>query len=209
MALSSHLFHSQRTKALDNLAYEMNYDFRRKDKYDFFRLLKEFELCKTHRYKKARNIISKTDAWQEEEVFIFDYIQVNLWPCFWLKDKHKRQTVFFVVSRHLELPELLIKPRPTIIPKQWELLSRKEIRFDHHPEFDNKYLVRGENEALTKKMVNKYLIHFLTHLDGWTIESLNFLLVIYKQNDLVPPEEIPEFLESCMEIYHRFKVPLR
>lgn len=207
MGLSRHLFHNQRTKSLDNLAYEMKYDFRRKDKYDFLRLLKEFELCKTYRLKKARNIISQTDAWKEEEIFIFDYITSNYFSCSWLRGKSHRETVFFTSSKYLELPHLIIKPRRFV--KSWERFNSPEIRFDQHPEFDKKYLVRGENEAFIKKMVNRFLIHYLTHMDGWTIECLNFLLVIYKQGQLVPPEEMEEFLDSCMEIYHRFKVPLQ
>lgn len=207
MGLSRQLFPSQRTKALDNLAYEMNYTFRRKDKYDFFRLLKGFDLCKTHRLKKARNIISKTDPWKEEEIFIFDFVTVNFLSCQWFKNRSSRQTVFFASSKYLELPELMIKPKHQ--SKQWELFNSRVITFEHHPEFDKKYFVKGDNAAFTKKMVNRFLIHYLTHMDGWTIESLNFLLIIYKRGHLVPPEEMQEFLDSCMEIYHRFKVPLQ
>lgn len=207
MNTRSPFFPSQRAKALDNLAYEMNFDFRRKDNYDFFRLLKEFELYKTSRLKKARNIISKTDPWKEEEIFIFDYIAPKFFACHFFNSRVNRQTVFFASSKYLELPELIIKPKNQV--KQWEFLNPRVIRFEHQPEFDKKYFVKGENEVFIKKMVNRFLIHYLTHMDGWTIESLNFLLVIYKRGHLVPPKEMQEFLDSCMEIYHRFKVPLR
>ena len=185
----------------------MNYEFRKRNKYDFLRLLQEFELCKTHRFKKVRNIISKTDPWKEEEIFIFDYYHALFWTRSCFKRKHDYQTVFFVSSKYLELPELIIKPKTN--PKHWNIFKRDEIRFEDYPEFDKKYYVKGNNEVFVKKMVNRFLIHYLTHMEGWTIESLNFLLVIYKQGHLVPPNEFQEFLESCMEIYHRLKVPIQ
>jgi len=97
----------ERTEHLRGIAGDLGMDFQEKDEWGTKALLKEFNLFRKGHSRKITNILQKTSGLLEEKICIMDYqytITANNYS------KTFYQTAFFLQSKQLALPEMLLKP---------------------------------------------------------------------------------------------------
>jgi hypothetical protein len=77
-------------------------------------------------------------------------------------------------------------------------LGQQDINFDSHPEFSERYLLRGD-EAQVRRFFTSPLLGFFEKLEeGWSVESSGAWLVIYRFRHVVKPN-----LTAYREFIHK------
>ncbi|MEM6699181.1 MAG: hypothetical protein AAF599_12335, partial [Bacteroidota bacterium] len=93
---------THRSRRLRTVAYDLEMDYNEKDDWGLLQLLKGFHLFKRGGRKRISNILSREDGLEGLKINIFDYRYVISTG---KSAKRFRQTVFFVQSKALFLPE--------------------------------------------------------------------------------------------------------
>jgi len=163
-------------------------------------LLKYFELFKGKR-GKIRNLSQMKLSTMEEEIHLFDFkYTINTG-----KSSHSfDQTVFFVNSKSLRLPEFRMKPE-SIGNKIAAYFGWEDIDFGTYPAFSDKYHLSGEHEDFIRHTFDDKILKFFSKTSGWTIEAANYYLIFYAHSSLVPENILPDFFRLGMGVYDLFK----
>ncbi len=192
-----------RTARIRNVARALQMNFVGDELFDVQELLTDFKLFDKGRNKKIYNVLHKADDWLELDLRIFDYEYTQNYG------KHKktyRQTVFFMRSRKLGMPEMLMKPE-TFFNKITEYLNiTQDIDFEEYPKFSSQYLLQGEDEEYIRTVMTDKVLKFFTKEKGWTLETLNFFMVLYKHNRVLKPWEINRLYGKGMKLHEMFKM---
>lgn len=184
---------------MKTVAQQLGLDFVEKDEWGHISLLEGFSLFKRGGNKKIHNLISQRSALGELKVQIFDY-QYTISTGKSMVTP--RQTVFFVQSKALALPEFWMKPEH-IFHKIGNWLGIRDINFEEHPVFSNQYHLRGEDENLVRNVFSEDVLHFFTIERNWCLEGVGYFFVLYQNSKLIKPEAIPDFYRKGMEVLNR------
>ncbi len=114
------------------------------------------------------------------------------------------QTVFFVNSKRLGLPEFHMKPE-TFGHKIAAYLGWEDIDFEAYPAFSGKYHLSGDHEEFIRYTFDDKILKFFSKTSGWTIEAANYYLIFYAHSSLVPENILPDFFRLGMGVYDLFK----
>jgi hypothetical protein len=162
--------------------------------------LKSFKLFK-HRNGKIRNLSQKKSPSLDEDVSLFDYkYTISTGKSSVTYD----QTVFFVNSKNLGLPDFILKPE-NIGHKIAAFLGWEDIDFEAYPAFSDKYHLKGEDEDYIRHHFNDDVLKFFSKTSGWTVEAVNYYLVFYAHNSLVPENILADFYRMGYGVYELFK----
>ena len=123
-----------------NTAARLGMEFNGSDEWGLKALLRDFELFNKGRRRRFTNVMSKTIGLLNEKIHIFDYQYTRSTG---KSATTHYQTVFFIQSKELGLPEMLIYPEH-ILHKVGELFGMQDIDFNEWPEFSRKFLVQGD-----------------------------------------------------------------
>lgn len=189
-----------RTAALREIADQIGMEFSEKDDWGMRSLLKDFELFQKGSRRRITNLLHKTTGLMEEKISICDY-QYTISTG---KSAHTHyQTVFFLQSKDLGLPEMLVYPE-NFFHKIGSLLGMQDIDFEEWPEFSRKFLVQG-NEWGVRRLMNEDLTKFFLVERHWCLESLGFYLVFYRRKTLVKPQSIKVLFNKGMSLFEHLK----
>ena len=197
MALFSDIFGNKRADALKSLAYDLDMEYSRKDEFKFIKRMGEFQLFKAGHSKRIRNILRKDDDWLEFSTAIFDYqytIQHGKSSSTYV------QTVFFVDSKKLALPQFLLKPENFFHRIGKSLNWVKDIEFEEHPEFSRKYLIQSEFPEMFKEKVDEDFTRFFSVENKWRLEGVNYFLIFYRLHKKLPVSQIKDFYSKGLRL---------
>ena len=189
-----------RTADLRRMASKLDLDFEEKDEWGIKALLRDFELFQKGGRRRITNIMSKTLGLMEEKVNIFDY-QYTISTG--KSSATYYQTVFFIQSKELGLPEMLIYPE-NFFHKIGELFGMQDIDFVEYPEFSRKFLVQGD-EWRIRRLMDEELTKFFLIERHWCLESLGFYLVFYRRKALVKPKSMKALFNKGMALYEHLR----
>ncbi len=162
--------------------------------------LKSFKLFK-HGHGKIRNLSQKKSHSLDEEISLFDYkYTISTGKSSVTYD----QTVFFVNSKNLGLPDFILKPE-NIGHKIAAFLGWEDIDFEEYPAFSEKYHLKGEDEDYIRHHFNDDVLKFFSKTSGWTVEAVNYYLVFYAHNSVVPENILADFYRLGYGVYDLFK----
>ena len=189
-----------RPRNLAQLADKLHCSFQTEDELDLVSQLQDFRLFSQGRDRRAENVLRHHDGLLEFDMSIFDYSYAGWGKG---KDPHKRswQTVFFVQSKALSLPELELKPE-TLGHKLAGLLGYEDIDFVRFPKFSGQYHLTGPDEEYIRHHFNDGVLQYFTEHKGWTVEGLGFYLVFYRKGRLVPSAEIEAFYRRGINVFN-------
>lgn len=176
-----------------DLAYESE------DEWGLHTMLKDFKLFSRGRRRRITNMMYKQDGMLQLDVRIFDYrytIRANNTA------RVFKQTVFFVQSKKLALPQFLMKPE-TFFHKIGAWLGMEDINFERYPKFSSQYLLRGDDEDYIRATFREEVLQFFTIEKNWSMEGLNYYLILYRKNHLLLPSQIIDFYRKGMQL-HQF-----
>ena len=191
-------FKSKRPEELRKVAHHLGLNYREKDDLGLLRLLLDFKLFKQGGAKKIKNILWEYNPSNDVKTWMFDY-QYSVST----GNSHQtfKQSVFFIYSKNLGLPEFYLKPEH-FFHKIASWLGKDDIDFDSHQEFSDQYYLKGEHEDIIRETFSGDSLHYFTLEKGWHVEGLNYYLIIYKSKKLLKPQQVEQFYKKALEIYN-------
>jgi len=114
-------------------------------------------------------------------------------------------TVVQVSEINVLIPDFDLEPEG-LWSKLFESVAGKDIDFDNHPAFSNKYYLRGRNETDVRDFFSEQIIQFLENREEMHIECHRNRLIFYKKRDLLEPSEIlytSKFAEEFISLIHQ------
>jgi len=192
------MVHPYRHRNLTALARKLDFSFHDTDDIGLTTQLQDFRLFREGRNKRIERVIRRQDGLMEFDISIFDY-SFQTWGGSG-SDNRVYQSVFFLQSAQLGLPELWLQPE-TIAHKLKALMGFDDIDFVRYPKFSGQYRLTGEDEEYIRYHFNDAVLNFFTLNKGWSMEGLGFYLVFYRRGMLIPSAQIEEFYKKGKEIY--------
>ena len=118
-------YFNKRSNSIAELADELGWDFSKKDEYGLISLMRDFKLFRRGHSRKIKNILGYKDEGMDMDVQVFDY-QYTISA----GNSHRRisQSVFFVQSKTLELPQFYLRPED-FFQKIAKFFGRQDINF--------------------------------------------------------------------------------
>lgn len=192
----------ERIEQLKACAFGLGMEFEERDEYGMIALLRDFKLFQKGGRKTISNILNHTSSLMESKINVFDY-QYTISTG---KSHHTyHQTVFFIQSKQLAMPQMLLKPEH-FFHKIGAWLGMQDIDFEEYPDFSDQYLLQGEDEDRIRRTIdNEAVIRFFTVEKNWTLESIGFYMVLYQANKLLAPDQIKSFYQKGMALYEQLK----
>ncbi len=186
-----------RTANMERVAFELGMEFSPKDEWGLRRLLLDFKLFRQGSGQRITNLLQKEDDLMESKTYIFDY-QYTISTG---KSSHTyHQTVFFLDSKKLGLPEFWMKPE-NFFHKIGDWLGFKDIDFAAFPEFSKQYHLKGKDEEAVRYAMNDQVLHYFTVEKDWCLEGQNYFMIFYKSETLLSEGQIKSFYKKGMELY--------
>ncbi len=179
------------------LAHKLGFQFHAEDDYGIATQLQDFRLFSQGRGKSIDRIMRKQDGLMDFDIAIFDY-SYKMWGSS-AKDKRVHQTVFFLQSAKLGLPELWLQPE-TLAHKLGELLGFTDIDFVRFPKFSGNYRLTGGDEEYIRHHFTDEVLNYFTINKGWSMEGLGFYLLFYRKGTLIPSAQIEQFYKRGQEV---------
>ena len=197
MSLFSNLFNKRRNQ-IRKIAEELDMDFYESGKYGLIEYLNEFRLFSIGRKKRIENMLINVDKESGIDIRVFDYRYVvgggN-------STRILKQTVFYLHSEKLILPQFLLKPEHFFHKIGKFLGTPEDINFEEFPQFSKQYLLKAKGEDSVRSKFNNDILHFFTIEKNWSLEGRNNTLIFYKKGKRHQPETIKDFYNKGMLVY--------
>lgn len=186
----------KRTKAMRAIAESLEMEFVA-EKCDPNTLgLDGIDLFEKGRSLQVRNLMKGT--FEDTNAFIFDYHYDT-------GGGKNSSTYSQTVIAHkisskdgFELPKFTCKPE-RFYHRFADIFGLKDIDFKQYPEFSKAYRLIGEDTDSVRKIFNETVIRQLEaeSKQGWNVGAAGEWLVIHKHNEIVKPNDCPQFLLDC------------
>lgn len=187
---------SARQQALEKVAFQLGMDFSPADEWGLKTLLRDFKLFKRGGRRKILNMMQHQSALHEMDIRIFDYqFTVSTGN----SSQTFKQTVFFVESKKLGLPQFLMKPE-NFLHRIAAYLGFEDIDFEEFPKFSAQYYLKGEDEDYIRGTLNDEFLKFFSIERNWYLEGLNYYLIFYRFNKLLPPTNIIDLHQKGLKL---------
>ncbi len=171
-----------------------------KDEFGTLSYLKAFKLFNDNN-GELYNFCQKKSADLSEEICIFDYKYSDAASDYSITYK---QTVFFVNSKILGLPEFKMRPEH-LGDKIAAYFGYDDINFETYPGFSEKYHLSGKDEYFIRYHFDDKVLRFFSKTHGWSIEAVNYFLIFYAHNHIIPNDTLFDFFKLSLGIYDLFK----
>jgi hypothetical protein len=193
---------NSRTQAMKQAAAHLKMKFQEKDDFGLYRLLKDFRLFRRGHRRRIQHIIyDEMDIQKKQYIFDYQYtISTNN------SKKTYHQTVLFINSKHLGLPQFSLQPEQV-----WHRLTtwmklERDIDFDSHEDFSKSYLLKGEDEEIIRHVFNPEVLNFFTIHKNWYMEGINYYLIFYSRNERFHPSVLAGLRAMGRELHDLFEV---
>ncbi|MFK7980720.1 MAG: hypothetical protein AB8G86_12115 [Saprospiraceae bacterium] len=191
---------SHRTEQLERIAKELELSFAAKDEFGLINLLKDFKLFRRGGRKRITNILGEKEESLEGDFRVFDYrYTISTGK----SSRTFRQTVFFVQSKKLGLPEFYMQPEHFFY-KIGNYLGIEDIDFEEFPQFSDQYWLKGKDEAAVRRSMNAEILHFFTIEKYWSLEGLNYFLIFYSKNKVLHGDQVKMLYHKGKQIVEMF-----
>ncbi len=189
MGLFDKIFSSEkaRKQKMLSVSTELELDFMEKQDFGMHQQLGEFKLFQVGGSRKVSNVLSAPGLGFENHLFDYKYVIST-----GNSTKVFNQTVFFINSKELSLPQFYQKPE-SIFTKLLSILGFDDIDFYNHETYSDLYHLKGEYEEVIRYYFSKEVLDLLTSQKEMYLEGMNYYLILYQRNKLCPPEQIRSF----------------
>ncbi len=171
-------------------AQTMGWAFKHDDEWGMIKWLLDFKLFRKGRHHKVTPIIIH-ESDDLGFTCAFDYIYTISSG----KSSHTyRQTVYFRYSKALALPHFVM------VPEKWyhrigTYFGMQDIDFVQYPTFSQNYLLQGSDEDYIRyHFDNPDLVRFFDNHGFYSFEGMNYLLILYVHNVVMPQEQIIQLI---------------
>jgi len=160
--------------------------------------LSEFPLFKRGHSRKTKNMLRSEAG--DIEIAIFDYRFVTG------HGKHRRkhtQSVIYYRSPTLALADFAIQPE-SFMHKIGSSIGFQDIDFPAHPEFSDKYLLRGIDEQQVRDLFTDERIAFFLNKETICVQGNSNQMIMYRRRKRIMPEDVDDFMAEGLKVYSLF-----
>lgn len=202
MGLLNKLFgnEKQRSASYQVLANQLNLKYEPQNEFGLIKQLSDFGLFKIGSSQKISNVLIEKTF--DSENYLFDYQYVVSTGKSAVRFE---QTVFFVNSKQLSLPQFVQKPE-TFFTKLMAYLGFDDIDFVKFPEYSDKFHLKGEYEEVIRFYFSEELLQLLSDQKSFNMEAMNYYFILYHQNKLIHTSELKAFRNLGMMLYNLFLI---
>ena len=190
----------QRYAAFEACANALSWSYKQGDEFDMVKWLLDFKLFKVGMRKRITPLIIREND-DLEFSCMFDYA----YPVSNGKTSITyNQTVYFRYSKALALPHFVM------VPEKWyhrigTYFGMQDIDFIEYPTFSQNYLLRGEDEDYIRYHFNNpEMIRFFDTQGFYSLEGMNYLMVLYVNNVILPEEQMMQLVRIGDTLHHYF-----
>jgi len=183
----------------EKIAKEHRLFYSYKDEFGLIKLLRDFQLFRNFSSNKITNILGEKTKFRESNfnVFDFEYRIFN-----GEQEEMSTQTVFFAQSKQLALPQFYMEPGH-FFKQVGKHVGTIEVDFEVFPQFTKQYWLKGAQEQPQKTLPDN-LRHYFTMEEDWCFEGLNYFLILYRKDKLIPTTDLIDFFQKGKEIVENF-----
>jgi hypothetical protein len=117
-------------------------------------------------------------------------------------ERYLTYDVFLYRFGERPLPAFSLRPRE-VFDRIGELLGSRDIRFEHHREFSNRYVLRGSDGNAVRALFSDEMLSFLAALPvACTVESIGDRMVFYylARRSRIAPASVREFVQEGLKL---------
>lgn len=188
---------TKRSRQLKNVAYELELQYIPEATEILLPFLLDFKLFDRGKSKRIRNVLYQEHPMLEFRLHIFDY---HFRMGSGNTQHDYKQTVFFLRSKKLGLPQFWMKPEQFFHKVGEFLRLTSDIDFEEHPDFSKQYRLKSTDEDYLRATMDDDILHFFTINKSWCLEGVNYYLVFYKNDKLISPDEIVDFYQKGLHL---------
>ncbi len=190
----------KRHEQYQRTAHRLKLDYAPDDQWGILQQLQDFRLFRRGFRGRIRHVISQENGLMESKVHVFDYRYLK-----WMGKHTKRvqQTVFFLESRKLGLPEFYMHPERFFHRIGESLGLTDDIDFEESPRFSHNYRLTGEDEEYIRHYFQEPVLRYFAVEKGWSLEGLGYYLVLYKHGKLLSGDTISNLYRKGLQVYER------
>lgn len=188
----------ERTEQLNQLAHQLKMDFKPVDDWGLSNLLEDFKLFRSGGAHKITNMLMEKDDMETMDFRIFDFAYTVSTG---KSSVTVRQTVLYVHSNALALPQFWMKPESIFHKLGIWLGLQRDINFIEYPEFSKQYFLKSKDEAYTRATMQEQVLRYFTIEKNWYLEGLGYMMLFYKQGVVLDIAQIKELREKGRKIY--------
>lgn len=184
----------------EKIAEKSGLSYTYNDEFGLINLLKDFRIYKKGGEQKIENILGEKTELYISDFRIFDFQYAVQ------RGKNKlisRQTVFFVQSKNIGLPQFYMEPE-RYFTKASKYLGMEDIDFEAFSQFSDQYWLKGESESEIRSAMSDKVLHYFTVEKDWSLEGLNYFMIFYKKDKIIPTTDLLEFYQKGKAIVDLF-----
>ncbi|WP_157974518.1 hypothetical protein [Lewinella sp. IMCC34183] len=187
-----------REERLRQLADRLGFSFSPADDHGLERFLGDFRLATRGARPAISNVLRRQEGLSDADLYLFDYSYYERGS-----KQTVHQSVCFVHSQRLVLPELCLQPE-TLLHKLGELFGYTDIDFTRFPKFSKQYRLTGEDEDYIRHHFSDEVLNYFTLNKGWSVEGIGYYLLLYKKGFLLPPDEVEQLYRRGRDVLELF-----
>ena len=188
-----------RSQYIQRFAIEQDLEYMAQDKAGLLGQLNQFRLFKPASRKLISDIAYKTLELGNFYQFDYQYTQST-----GKSSVTHRQTVVYIESKELSLPQFYQKPE-NFFTRLGALLGFKDIDFINFTEYSDKFHLVGEFESVVRYYFTDSVLNILTRQQDVYMEGMNYYFILYQFDILQKEEGLKAFKNLGMLLYDLFK----
>lgn len=190
-----------RKQHFERLAYQLEMKYSPTDEWGLTTLLKDFKLFRRGGRRRIKNLLEQRSGLHQIDTRIFDY---HFTVSTGNSSQTFKQTVFFVESKELGLPQFLMKPE-NFFHRVAAFLGFDDIDFEEFPKFSENYYLKGEDEEYIRSSLNEEFLKFFSVEKKWYLEGLNYYMIFYQFNKLLTPSRVQDLHQKGLRLVEMLK----
>jgi len=197
----------KRALKIEAAAYGKGWTYQAGNNWKLIKDLEEFDLMKEGYEYEVCNVIEAYADDKTSTIRVFDFTyQINKldWD---FKDmeveegkEFHRQTIFYVVSNQMDLPDLDIKPE-SLWHKVKQFFGWDDVDFDKNQQFSKMYSVTSDDKQKLKSIVSERFMDLLDDEKVWWIEGHDNEMIVFQKDKLVEPAQLDDFLNFGISLF--------
>jgi hypothetical protein len=194
----NYLAEKKRTAQFQSVAAALGFRFSAQGSTELEKALSGFHLFSQGHGKKLWNLLRNTT--ENLEVAIFDY----RFTVGGGKHQHtSKQSVIAFRFAGPKLPKFFLRPEG-FWDKIGSWMGFQDIDFDDHPLFSSRYLLRGDDEKAVRQLFTTPILDYYTNNTGLTTEGCGQILLFYRHEKRIEPQEVRSFMEEGWKVLALF-----
>lgn len=115
-----------------------------------------------------------------------------------------KQTVAWVLSRELEMPDFNLSPE-SWLSRIGDLLTKSDIDFADDAEFSKKFVLTGSDPAAVASFFNPVRRQALLKIKSPRIEAASHAFIFYRPRHRIAPSDVKTLMSEAFLLYQTFR----